>query len=112
VPKPPLTFRHKQTTTCQPVSLLYSPCSIPISQCSIGRSDDVSLVCLKKAVSCCELFEAQTGSTVQGREIFEEALQEILVAMGAEQSEYGGIAVSSNEPTENSKNEGLLKARK
>ena len=36
----------------------------------------------------------------------------MLVAMGAEQSEYGGKAVGSTEPTEKGRNGGLLKARK
>ncbi len=33
-------------------------------------------------------------------------------AMGAEQSEYGGIAAGSTEPTEKGRSGGLLKARK
>lgn len=67
---------------------------------------------LKKAVSCCVNFEEHTGEPLHGREIFEETLQKILVAMGAEQSEYGGIAVNSTEPTEKGRSGGLLQARK
>jgi len=85
---------------------------VPFLQRSTGRSDDVALTYLRNAASCCETFEAQTGEAVEGREIFNEALQEMLVAMGAEQSEYGGMAVGSIDPTEKGRNGGLLKARK
>ena len=36
----------------------------------------------------------------------------MLIALGAEQSVYGGVAVGSTEPTEKGRNGGLLKARK
>jgi hypothetical protein len=79
-------------------------------QFSVGRSDDVTLAYLRNAVSCCETFEAQTGKAVEGREVFNEALQQMLFAMGAEQSEYGGTAAGSIEKGRNGG--GLLQARK